>query len=153
MRDLLSDALNEPPGRLAEVLINKVPGGDGEELPTDVHSRLERLIDAPGKSGLIARVRLAADLPFLFERAPKWTTARILPLFDWSFPNAGDLWSALKYSNYIGSPELFGLLKQSFLAMFGRNDTPEEDLRTFAEWLATILIAKRADNAGYPLLD
>jgi hypothetical protein len=150
---LFSDALNTPPGRLAEVLINNVPGGDGEELPPNVRARLERLIDAPGKSGLLARVRLAADLPFLFDRAPIWTTARILPLFDWSSPDAGEVWSARKYSTYIGSPELFGLFKQPFLAMFGRNDTPEEDLRTFAEWLASILIANRADGAGYPLLN
>jgi hypothetical protein len=120
--------------------------------PPDVRARLDRLIDLPGKSGLLARARLAADLPFLFDRAPRWTTERFLPLFDWSSPGAGDLWSARKYSNYIGPPALFGLLKQPLLALFERSDTPEEDLRTFSEWLATILIANRADGAGYPLL-
>jgi len=37
--------------------------------------------------------------------------------------------------------------------MFGRSDIPAEDMRTFAQWLATILIANRGDDAGYPLLD
>jgi hypothetical protein len=37
--------------------------------------------------------------------------------------------------------------------MFGRIETPEEELRTFAEWLTTILIANHRDGAGYTLLD
>jgi hypothetical protein len=151
MRDLYNNALNAPPGQLAEVLIRKVTKGDGSELPDDVRTRLDRLIDAPGKPGLFARVRLAADVPYLFDHAPNWTTSRLIPLFDWSSPDAADAWSARKYSN-IGSPELFGLVKQPFLQMFDRSDTPAEDLRTFAEWLTAILIANHADGAGYPLL-
>jgi hypothetical protein len=78
--------------------------------------------------------------------------SRLIPLFYWASPNAVDVWSARKYSNYIGSPELFGLVKQPFLQMFSRSDTPAEDLRTFAEWLTAILIANQADGAGCPLL-
>ncbi len=62
-------------------------------------------------------------------------------------------WSARKYSKYIGSPKLFALFKRSFLEMFGRAETPAEDLRTFAEWLVSILIANRASDAGYSLSD
>lgn len=152
MRDVFTDALNAAPGRLAEVLISKVTKGDGNELPNDLRARLDRLVDAPGMPGRLARVRLAADVSFLFDRAPNWTTSRIIPLFDWSSPNAADVWSARKYSNYIGSPELFGLIKQPFLQMFGRSDTSAEDLHTFADWLTAILIANQADGAGYPLL-
>src|SRR5216684_3309515 len=111
MRDAFSDALNAAPGRLAETLIKKVTKGEGSELPDDVRARLDRLIDAPGSPGLLARVRLAADVSYLFDRAPGWTKARLNPLFDWSSPEAADVWSARKYSKYIGSPELFDLLK------------------------------------------
>jgi hypothetical protein len=152
MRDLFNDAMNAPAGRLVEVLINKVTKGDGNELPNDVRARLDRLVDAPGKPGLLARVRLAADVSYLFDRAPDWTRSRLIPLFDWSSPDAAEVWSARKYSNYIGSPELFGLLKQPFLQMFGRSETPAEDLRTFAEWLTGILITNHAHRAAYPLL-
>jgi hypothetical protein len=151
--DLLGEALNAPSGRLAEVLIGKVTKGSSSELPDDVRARLDRLVDAPGKAGLLARVRLARDLPFLFETAPNWTTSRMIPLFDWSSPDAAGVWSARKYSAYIGSPKLFGLVKQFFLEIFGRSNTPAEDLRTFAEWLTAILIANHASGAGYPLLD
>ena len=83
MRDVFTDALSAPSGQLAEVLINKVTKGDGSELPDDVRARLDRLIYAPGKPGLLALVRLAADVPYLFDRAPNWTTSRLIPLFDW----------------------------------------------------------------------
>jgi hypothetical protein len=151
MRDLFNDAINAPPGRLVEVLISKITKGDAKELPDDALARLDRLFDAPGKSGLLARVRIAADLPFLFDRAPTWTTSRLIALFDWSSPDAAAMWSARKYSNYIGSPELFGRVKKPFLQMFGRTDIAAEDLRIFAQWLAGILIANRANNTGYPL--
>jgi hypothetical protein len=152
MRDVLADALNAPSGQLAEVLIRKVTKGDGTELPGDVQVRLDRLIDTPGRPGLLARVRLAASVRYLFDHAPKWTKSRLIPLFDWSSPDAAAVWSARKYSNQIGSPDLFGLVKQPFLRMFGRNDISAEDTRIFADWLAAIVIANLADGAGYPLL-
>ena len=153
MRDVFTDALNAAPGRLAEVVLGKITTGGGSELSDHVRSRLDRLIDAPGEAGLLARVRLARDVSFLFDRAPKWTTSRIIPLFDWSSPDAASVWSARKYSNYIGSPELFGLVKKPFLEILGRSDTQEEDLDTFAGWLTTIMIANHAKAAGYSLLE
>ena len=152
MRDVFNDALMAPSGQLAEALISKVTKQDGTELSDDVRIRLDRLIDAPGKAGLLARVRLAAHLHYLFDRAPDWTKLRLLPLFDWSCADAADVWSARKYSNQIGSPELFGLLKTPFLQMFGRHDMPAEDLRIFAQWLTAIVIANEGSDARYPLL-
>jgi hypothetical protein len=150
MRDVFNDAINAPPGWLAEILLRKVPEG-GVELPGTLVARFDRLVDAPGKQGMLARVRLARDVPFLFARAPNWTKSKLLPHFEWSSPDAADVWSARKYSSVIGSPELFGLTKKPFLELFGRNNLPDEDLRTFAEWLAAILTVNQAEGAGYPL--
>jgi hypothetical protein len=125
-------------------------GSGTSELPDDMCARLDRLVDAPGRPGKLARIRLAAEVSYLFERAPKWTKAKILPLFEWSCADAVDAWSSRKYSNYIGSPELFGLLKRPFLEMFERTDVPLEDLRTFADWLTLILMANKGGNS-YPL--
>jgi hypothetical protein len=150
MRDVFNDAINAPAGRLAEILLRKVTKED-TELSGGLRARFDKLVDAPGRAGLLARVRLAADVPFLFARAPKWTKSKLLPLFDWASPEAADIWSARKYANAIGAPELFGLLKKPFLELFSRQDVQSEDLRTFAEWLAAILIVNQAENAGYPL--
>jgi hypothetical protein len=150
MPDVFTDALNAPSGRLAEIAIRKLTKADSGEPPDAVKARLERLVQAPGRPGRLARVRLAADVAFLFDRVPSWTKREILPLFDWSSPDAADVWSARRYSTYIGSPELFGLAKKPFLEMFERSDIPAEDLRTFADWLAAILLAKQ-EGVPYPL--
>jgi hypothetical protein len=152
MRDALTDALNAPAGRLAEVLIKKMTKGEnGQEMPNAIGQRLDTLASAPGRFGELARVRFAAEVSVLFERAPIWTAERIVPLFDWKSPDAPNVWNARKYSNYIGSPRLFELTKTSFLELFGRPEIAEDDLRVYGEWLAAIVIANRSENAGYPI--
>jgi hypothetical protein len=152
MRDGLTDSLNAPAGRLAEVLIKKLRKGEGEkEMPEDMRARFDKLTHAPGKFGTLARVRFAAEVSLLFERAPAWTAEKIVPLFDWNSPEAPLMWNARRYSNYIGSPELFRLMKAPFLAIFSRTDVPEDERQTFADWLAAIMLANQAHAAGYPL--
>jgi hypothetical protein len=153
MRDIYSDAINSPTGKLAEVMLKKLTKGSvASELPDEMRRRFDKLVDAPGKPGKLARIRLAAAVSYLFDRAPEWTKAKIVPLFNWSSADAEDAWKSRKYSDYIGSPELFGLTKKPFLEMFGRSDVSFEDLRIFAGWLAGILIANiaRIDDK-YPL--
>jgi hypothetical protein len=152
MNDALNDALNAPAGHLAEVLLKKLTNGkDSQELSGGMRERFDKLFGAPGRFGMLARVYLAAEVSYLFERAPAWTKEKIVPLFDWSSPDAPAAWSARKYSNYIGSPELFGLTKQAFLDLFSRLDLPDEDLRIFAEWLPAIMLANQSGEAEYPL--
>lgn len=84
----------------------------------------------------------------MFERAPQWTTDKIVPPFDWSRPEASDAWAARKFSNYIGPPELFRLTKKPFLELFGRADVESNELEVFAEWLTSIVIANRSNPPG-----
>lgn len=150
--DSLNASLNHPSGRLAEVLLKKLTKGPaGSALPDSLRARLDKLITAAGTFGYLARVRLAAEVSFLFERAPEWTKENIIPLFDRSSPDAASAWSARKYANYIGSPELVGLTKQPFLELFGRADVSDEELRIFADWLVAIIIANQSDRAHYPI--
>jgi hypothetical protein len=152
MRDLFTDSLNAPSGRLAEILLKKLTKAEGgREMLDDMRARFEKLIRAQGRFGELARVRLAAEVSFLFERAPKWTAENIVPLFDWSSPDAHAAWSSRKYSNYIGSPKLIGLMKEPFLALFGRDDVDEHDLHIFAEWLAAIMLTNESGDADYPI--
>ncbi len=152
VNDPVTASLNRPSGRLAEILIKKMTvGPNAQELPESLRIRFEKLVSATGTFGFLARVRLAAEASFLYERDPNWSKEKIVPLFDWSSPDAAAMWSARKYSNYIGSPELVGLTKQPFLQLFARTDVPEDDQRTFADWLAAIAIANQADKANYPI--
>jgi hypothetical protein len=129
MRDALTDALNAPAGKLAEVLLKNFTKGSGEsDLLPEMRRRFDRLVDAPGPPGFHARIRLAAEVSMIFERAPIWTSEKLVPLFDWACSDARDAWSARSYSNRIGSPELFGLTKRPFLEMFRRSDVAAEVL-------------------------
>ena len=153
MGDALTDALGSISGRLAEVLLRRLAKGPGnEELPKGTRKRLDRLVEADGEPGRLARIRLAEDLSYLFERAPTWTKNKLLPIFDWSSADAADAWNSRKYSRHMGSPELFRLTKKPFLEMFGRSEVPADNLRTYAEWLVAILIANQSRNDDpYPL--
>jgi hypothetical protein len=151
MSDVFTEALNAPAGQLAEVLLKRFVREVNGALPSDLQERLDKLVDAPGKLGVLGRVRLACDVPFLFDQAPQWTKRKLLPIFDWSSPDAGFAWASRKYSKLIGSPELFRLLKKPFFEIFERNDVPAEDIRIFADWIAAILVANRAQTASYPL--
>ena len=151
MSDVFTDALNAPAGRLADVLLKKFVREVNDALPAELQTRLDKLVDAPGKFGLLGRVRLACDVSFLFDQAPKWTTRKLLPIFDWSSPEAAFAWSSRKYSRWIGSPVLFGLLKEPFFEIFERTDMPAEEIAKFADWLVAILIANKTGTAGYPL--
>jgi len=146
--DVLTEALNAPAGRLAEVLLKKL--GSGSDNEPEMLQRLDRLVDAPGRAGFLARIRLATEVSLLFDRAPIWTRRRIVPLFEWTSADAQAAWAARKYSGYIGSPELFSLTKRPFLEMFTRSDVAAEDLRTYAEWLVAIFIAHQ-EGSQYPL--
>jgi len=152
MSDALTDALNAPAGHLAEVLIKKMARGEcDEEIAAPVRERLDKLIVAPGKFGELARVRLAAEVAYFFEQAPSLTKSKIIPLFDWSSPEALNAWTARKFANHIGSPELFVSTKGPFLALFGRPEISADDLRVYGDWLALIMIANQAKDAGYPI--
>lgn len=77
------------PGQLAGILLSKFVKEENGELPKELRERLDKLIDAPGTPGKLARVRLAPDVPFLFDRAPNWTSKKLLPIFDWGKPANG----------------------------------------------------------------
>ena len=128
------------------------PQSDKSELFDAAMKRLDQLVDVPGEAGRLARARLAGEVSYLFERAPEWTSDKIVPLFDWSCPEAGDAWASRKFSRDVGSPALFGLMKKPFLEMFGRSDVESVELETFADWLTAVVIANRSRPSDpYPL--
>ena len=152
--EALQAAMNSSAGQLAEALIKRLatrPSEMGQR--EEILRGLNTLIAAPDRLGYLARIRLAADVALLFERVPDWTKNNILPLFDWTHPEAPEAWIARKYARSIGSPELFKLTKQPLLDLFAREGIGAEEIRTYAEWLVVVLIAKRKDNIPYPLTE
>lgn len=150
--DAFGTALNDTSGHLASILLKKIPQDKSDsEIPKNLRARFDRLVSEEGVYGLLVRVRFAAAIAFLFERAPDWTTEHIIPKFFWNSAEAGAMWSARKYSQHIGSHALFALTKEPFLQLFERNDATDEDIRVFSDWLALILIVNQAGKARYAL--
>jgi hypothetical protein len=150
--DIFTTALNDAAGSLASVLLKRTPKPKGQiELGKAVRDRYVRLLRKNDFFARLARVRISAAVSFLFERAPTWTAAHILPSYDWTSSDALAVWSARKYANYIGPAKLFELTKRPFVELFSRPDVPIEDVRVFSEWLAVVLLAKQAGSADYPL--
>ena len=150
--DLLTQAHDAPSGQLTEFLLHKLREQKSkEDLSQDLRERMDRLVAIPGFFGKLARVRFAAEASLLFDLAPDWTRQRILPLFEWSSPEAPAMWSARNFSNYIGTPELVGLTKEPFLELFGRANRLPKRLQDYAEWLVVIALANQSDNVGYPI--
>lgn len=149
---LLDQSMNVPIGRLTEVLLKKLPTSENEpEFAANIRPRLEAAVQMPARNGLLARVRVAVEVTTLFDRAPTWTAANIIPKFDWASPDAAAAWCARRFSRYIGTPELFAITKAPLLQLFGKADMPEEVINAYVEWLPAILIANRKDDAGYAL--
>lgn len=149
--DALGQALNKPVGRLTVVLLKKMPSSEDEYFDTIIKPRLTALLRAPGPTSQIVRVRLAAEVAYLFARAPVWATAHVVPLFQWDSEDAMAAWAARRYSGNIGRGDLFDLTKVAFLGMFGRPDLPLDMVRVYGDWLVTILIANRREPTLYDL--
>lgn len=96
----LNQAINHPAGRLAQFWTSVVQHEwnanreDWTGLTTDLMEQLSVLVDDGSINGDMARTVLGANLHFFFAADREWTTAQLLPLFDWAdHPNdAPYLW-------------------------------------------------------------
>lgn len=151
MDDPLTESLNSSGGRLADILIQKLPEAEKEaEIPEGFRRRFDLLVNASGRFGTLARVRMAMDILFLFYLAPKWTTDNLLPLFKWSSPDAPMLWRVRK-SGYIGSPNFVALTKKPFLALFGKDELNADSKHRFVEWLIVMMLENQKNEEKYPI--
>ena len=148
--DLDSSALNEPGGILAwalhECLSSSNPAASSG-LSAELRARFDRVVSAPGRAGLLARVLLMRDLAYLDWIDPDWTAAKLVPLLDWSNPEAAPLWHA-HGRGQIGSARLFTALKANFLKAFRRADI-SEDLVT--QLLNALFWSRHPESAAYNL--
>ncbi|NSZ03128.1 hypothetical protein G6M70_04680 [Agrobacterium tumefaciens] len=147
---IVQDSFGHKIGKLTDIVIQRIADSEDHSEDTFV-LRLESLIERPGNLGRLAKVRLAINLGYMFERAQDWVIEKLVPLFDWSDPDAAAVWQARLYSRFIGGPKLFALVKPAFLQLFLRPDVSDEALREFSGWLVSMLLANIKSNAGYDL--
>lgn len=124
----LDAALNEPGGLLAHALLQRLslePERVGPGLNARWIARLDRLVDASGAAGTLARFLLVQNLRFLDGRDAMWTRERLLPLLDWSHPEAAVHWRARALDDQPGVARLFDALKPGLIRVL-RHSSPVE---------------------------
>lgn len=117
-RDVMTDTLNAPSGQLARALADVLESrglpADGG-LPADLAPRFDRLVQAAGRPGLLARAYLLRILSWLFWLDPDWARDRLTPLLTGDGPESIALWQAYLQDDQARPLALFNLLKPSLL--------------------------------------
>jgi len=87
--DWVVRALNQTGGRYGEFLVllvdaeRKVAGVSSKGLSDRVRGMLEKVVEDPGSSAILARVTLMMELNFLYFVDSHWVVAKLVPLLDW----------------------------------------------------------------------
>jgi NAD-dependent SIR2 family protein deacetylase len=154
--DFVSRSLNRPGGQLAwalqERFLDAKPvrnGGFGDQL----EPRFTRLVLAKGAPGILARVHLMQRLGDWDLISPEWTARFLLPLLEWSHPEAPAMWRAYAPGR-IGTARLFNGLKPAMIRAFERPDMSDHDLEGLIGRLLNIGIwHRRGEGPEYLLED
>jgi hypothetical protein len=151
--DLVNASVRAPGGKLAWTLYQSLVASEPSQsdgLGLELGPRFDRLVDAPGKPGLMARVFLSQHLDFLDWVDPAWTAQKFVPRFAWTDPEAAALWQARAYGQ-IGSPGLFNALKPAFLEIFVKRDLSRQQFEGLVGHLLKAALWHRQNAGNYNL--
>jgi hypothetical protein len=147
--DLLTEALNRPGGTLAWSLLDALAATKPERdsgLGPEFKPRFDRLADAPGRQGLLARVYLARPLAYLHAIDPAWVEENLQPRLKWDHPEALPLWRSFAHGE-IGSARLFNALKPAMLAAFDRQELSDNEVEGVTSKLLSVAIWRQRGEA------
>jgi hypothetical protein len=152
--DLLTVSLNRPGGILAWSLMDALRATEPQRnscFEAEFKSRLDRLVAAPGRPGLLARVYLTRSLAYLDAIDPCWVEANLQPRLAWDDPEALPLWRSFAHSG-IGSARLFNAIKPATLAAFERQELSDEEFEGVVSNLLSVAIwHQRGEASEYSL--
>ena len=141
--DSLSAALNSTAGHLTEALLqrtDKYKPKANSDLPEAIWERLTKIATGKFDAHRLGRMILAARLAWLHSLDAEWTEEKLLPFFDWTNPpEAARMWQGFLWTVRI-TPELWALLKQSFLSAFQHMATLGEFKDRLSELLGWMAI-------------
>jgi hypothetical protein len=144
--DIISAALSEPGGVLANFLVQLLSGRDLAQdagVPDDIKPRLTVAAQSAGRSGLLARVIMAQRLAYLDHIDHRWTKDNLVGFFNWAKDGAQLLWRSRAFDNHPGLPRLFNLLKAPMLEAFQRADFSHGGAQGLIGLLLAALINKK----------
>lgn len=92
--------------------------GNGAGIPSELKSRFERLIVAPGEGSGHAVCLIAHKVEWLHDLDPEWACNTVVPWFEPDHPNAESAWNGILFRDRLPGPALFPLLRPHFLKVF-----------------------------------
>lgn len=140
--DLATELLNRPGGALAWSLLDalgslKFQRNSG--FSDEFKPRLDRLANAPGRPGLLARVYMVRTLAYLDAIDPAWVEVNLQPRLAWDHLEALPLWRSFAHG-HVGSARLFNALKPAALAAFERKELSDDEFEGVMSNLLSVAI-------------
>ena len=112
-------------------VLNSLERKRNNGIPIEIATRLERLLQPPGKHRDYAACRMARDLRWLYYVDPRWTRTHLLPMLASTHDLCEPAWNGLLEDGTLPDRKLFSLLKPHFLNCFAlasdwrwNSDTP-----------------------------
>jgi len=118
LHQTVDSAFNAAVGRLARTLIDRLSESKPKAvqgLPSDISSRFEACLDAPGKGGVQAAAMIAQQLKYLYRIDPVWTETHLFRRLNLRHPHAVAAWDGFLWDNRAPQPKLFAALKPLLL--------------------------------------
>lgn len=149
--DNLDRSINAPGGVLAEVLLSRLGKASqeaGAGFPSEIWTRLDRLVGDNTLLGRYGRILLASRLRWLHHLEPTWTQRVLIDRMDWS---AGDLdetvslWRSYLFSPRI-APDLLSDLKPALLEAPSHRDRLDEQFDDLCYLITAITCIELPDS-------
>jgi hypothetical protein len=99
--------------------------------------RFDRIADAPGRQGLLARVLLARSIGYLHQTDPNWVEEKLVTRFSWDHADALAMWRSYSHGR-MGSGRLFNVLKPQLEQTFARIEFSDIDLQHLTSTILSI---------------
>ena len=144
--DWITEAINSPGGRLADLLFDEVGWAEGPQQPDDsLRGRAARLLGtAPGpRAHAAASIAMRADWLYAHDR--RWTEAHLLPVIENA--DAADVadavWTGFLHRSTFPPDDLFLRLKPLLLAMLAEERSPSRRRDNLVELILASWFRKR----------
>lgn len=145
--DMVGRAINHPTGIVTEALLlwwYRRSLEDGQGLPDDLKQIFSQLADVHFEKYRHARILLASNLIALFRVDTVWTTAHLVPLFDWQHI---EVEARAVWQGFMRSPRLYRPTIEAIKPYFLDTASHYAELGQYKEQYAALLTYAALDPA------
>ena len=120
-RRTMDHAFNSTVGLATQLLFDILKSQSPEKgagIPSEIKTRVELLVEAPGEGADHAICLVAHQVEWLHYLDPDWTSRTIVPWFDPEHHCSEPAWNGFLHKNKLPQPKMFSLIRAYFLQVF-----------------------------------